>query len=170
MKKRIRKIIVRLLVIGVVLITLNFLVVIFIGNINYSRTFGTEYDRTGNERITRTSWSELRTNTRLLNIELKPTCPGYVGSFLTKKGLVDYEYGMFSPTLEPDYELEDYKILEDSVNGYFVRTVENDGEFGLYIPTQQDMNWSLTIYPSSTAYKLRDELLNAVTTANYNVE
>ncbi|MER3330241.1 MAG: hypothetical protein RIF34_11725 [Candidatus Kapaibacterium sp.] len=143
---------------------------IFIGNIDYSLTFGTEYDRTGDERITRTSWTELRTTTKLVNIATKPTCPGYVGLFITNKGRIDYEYGMFSPTLEAEYELENYQIQEDSVNGYFVRTAQKDGEFGLHIPAQKDMNWSLTIYPSSTAFELQNELVNAATTANYNVK
>lgn len=132
-------------------------------------TFGTDYERTGEERIMRTSWAELRTTKKLVNIVMKPTCPGYAGAFMTTEGLVDYEYGLFSPTLEQDYELEDFQIQEDSINGYLVRTAEKDGEFGFYIPAQKDMEWSLTIYPSSTADKLRDELLNAATTANYNL-
>jgi hypothetical protein len=74
---------------------------------------------------------------------------------------------MFSSTLEPDYEFENYQIQEDSINGYFIRTAENNGEFGLFIPAQNKMKWSLTIYPSTTAYELRDELVEAMTTANY---
>ncbi len=26
----------------------------------------------------------------------KPTCPGYVGSFITSKNIINYEYGMFA--------------------------------------------------------------------------
>ncbi len=102
---------------------------------------------------------------------MKPYCPGTYGIFLTNKGRLDYEYGMYSPNFEPDYyEYENYQIREDSVNGYLVRTAEKDGEFGLHIPAQKDMSWSLTIYPSSTAFELQYELVNAATTANYNVK
>lgn len=167
MKKAILNITVKVFVIGIVFVTINILVIIFIGNIDYSLTFKTGYDQNGGQRIIRTSWAELRTTTLLYNIATKPTCPGYVGLFITKKGLIDYEYGMFSSTLEPDYEFENYQIQEDSINGYFIRTAENNGEFGLFIPAQNKMKWSLTIYPSTTAYELRDELVEAMTTANY---
>ena len=171
MKKRIRKIIGRLLITLVALVSLNFLVYFFIGDINYSQTFGTQYERTENERITRTSWIELRTTTKLVNIEMKPDCPGIYGIFLTPKGQLDYEYGMFGPSFEPDnYEYEYYQIQEVTVNGYFIRTAKKEDEFGLYIPAQKTMQWSLSIYPSTTAYELRDELVKAATTAKYEAK
>lgn len=171
MKKKIKKITIRLLVVGAVLASLHVLAALFMGDIHYSHTFKTEYRQTGNDHLMRTSWVELRTNSRLLNIEYHATCPGFVGAFLSTNGLVDYEYGIFAPSFEPDdSEYETYQIQADTVNGYFVQTVEKNGEFGFYISMQKEMKGSLTIYPSTNANELRNELLKAATTADYKVK
>lgn len=171
MRIRMKKTVLIILVFGLILFVVNLMIMFFIGVVDYSQTFQTSYERTDtHEQIIRTSWAELQTKSSFYHIANRPTCPGFVGLFITRKGRLDYEYGMFAPSFESHIDRsKNYEIKEYYVNQYLIQTAENNEEFGIYIPLQNDMKWPLIIWPSTTAKELRQEIINITTTANYNI-
>ncbi len=168
-KRKASRLIRKLLVVATLLVSAHFTITITLGDISYSRTYNTIYNPSGSQFLTRTAWAELKSNRKIVNLELIPSCPGHVGYLVTHLGFVHYEYGLYAPPLIQHTQTSGFMIQVDTINGYFVRTIRKDGEFGFHIPKQKGMKWGLTIYPSSTASKLDRELMEVATTAKYDL-
>jgi len=98
-----RKLIFLFLGLGLSLFAVHYALLFFVGEISVGSTLSTQYKKQGEHYVIRTKFYELQSPIPLVDINLRPTCPGHYGVFLTKAGLVEYEIGLpfFSNTLPP---------------------------------------------------------------------
>ncbi|NMM47614.1 hypothetical protein [Marinigracilibium pacificum] len=138
-------------------------ILIFIGDVNYKSTIRTNYHKKDSiTYIISTSWANIPTKEKFINISNEPTCPGFVGSFIASySNLINYEYGLYSPQLST-FEEMGYKSQTDTVNGRIIFTVFKDNETGFIIPWQDDMSYSFLLYPSKYGTKHQNEIKNSL--------
>lgn len=144
---------------------------IVFGNINYRRTLTTSYNSSPKKgwQIVKTSWGTLETPSGWIHIANYPTCPGYVGSFLTLRGIVSYDYGMYAPSYEKNNYSDDekYRVTVESLDNREIKIIRNENEVGIHIPLQDDMKYGFTIYPEKHLNKDFEELKHTIATIEF---
>ena len=138
------------------------------GDVSYQLTFETNYQKQNSDSyIMSTSWANIPTNEKFINVANRPTCPGFVGNFMiSASNLVYYEYGMFSPQLSTFVE-DGFESRIDTLNGRIIHTVFKNAETGFIIPWQDDMSHSFLLYPSNYGTEHRTELINSLANVKF---
>ncbi len=85
-----------------------------------------------------------------------------VGSFITKYGLLKYEYGMFSST----YNIDSIFVFKrDSliVNRFEIFIGHNNtNEIGIYIPKQHEMEWPFSFFMSQPCKDNKADIIEGI--------
>lgn len=136
---------------------------IFISGVDYGETFSTNYSRNDSNKIISTSHFQIVTPKNWIHIF---HCYGEegeaVGSFITGTGLIRYEYGMFSNPFEID---SIFVFSNDTLtaNRFWINIGYNDeGETGIHIPRQEEMEWPFSFFMSKSCTDNVDEIINGI--------
>jgi len=159
--KKIRKRLIWFLIIAfVVYLTPKLL---FISGLDYSETLSTDYIRHETTKTISTSHFKIETPKSWIHIF---HCYGEegeaVGSFITKSGLIRYEYGMFSNPFEVD---SIFVFSRDSITANRFKVYlgfNNDNETGIYIPRQHEMEWPFSFFMSESCTDNKAELIKGI--------
>lgn len=147
-----------------IIVSIHFLLSFYIGGINYKETLKTKYHLLDNKQIIETSHFKIETPKNWIHI-----FNGYgeeadaSGVFITRNGLVSYEYGMFSNSFRID---SIFFFSRDSLiaNRFHIYLGYNKTktEAGIYIPLQHEMEWSFSFFMSKACFKNKDELIKGI--------
>ncbi len=136
---------------------------IFISGFDYSETFSTDYIQHDSTKTISTKHFKIETPKSWIHIF---HCYGEegeaVGSFITKSGLIRYEYGLFSNPLEID---SIFVFSSDTLtaNRFWVKIGYNEEkETGFHIPRQEEMEWPFSLYMSKPCSENREEIINGI--------
>ena len=161
MKKKTRKKIIWFL--GIALAIYLAPKLIFISGVDYGETFSTKYLRNDSTKIISTSHFQIVTPKDWIHIF---HCYGdegeAVGSFVTRNGLIRYEYGMFSNPFEID---SIFVFVNDTMtaNRFWINIGYNeDNETGIHIPRQNEMEWPFSIFMSKACSKNKSQLIYGI--------
>lgn len=135
----------------------------FFGGIDYKGTFSTKYESKGNAKKIITQHFEIVLPKRWFHL-----FRGYgeegeaIGTFLTKSGKLEYEYGIFSNPFEID---SIFVFSRDSIiaNRFIVYIGKNENnESGIYIPRQHEMEFPFSIFMSSFCSNHLNEIVEGI--------
>ena len=159
MKKYLKWVILITLIILGVHIVLNFI----FGSIDYKGTLSTKYIKNDSTQTIITKHFEIETPKNWIHI-----FQGYGseatagGMFLTKSGMIEYEYGPFSNPFEID---SIFVFSRDSlIAGRFVVYIgrNENNETGIYIPRQHEMELPFSFYMSKACTDNLNDILAGI--------
>ncbi|MEP2447111.1 MAG: hypothetical protein ABJI69_07780 [Balneola sp.] len=80
------------------------------------------------------------------------------GIFITGKGIISYEYGLFGPLYEKDDQIYEYEVEKEFFGRFTVNIATNQkNETGIAIPAQFEMSRHMTFYLGKSVSKNYDE-------------
>lgn len=141
---------------------------VFLGGINIKETLDTKYDESNNSQTIETNQFKIATPTNWIHIFRGYGNEGNAcGSFWTDKGIISYDYGIFTN----NYETDSTSVFSsDSIqaNRFIVIVGKNlKNEIGIYIPRQHEMEWSFSFYMSEACALNYDDLLLGISTMEF---
>jgi len=85
------------------------------------------------------------------------------GTFQTRKGVIQYEYGNWAPSYDEDNDIHRFMVEKKTINRFQINIARNkEGETGICIPMQNEMKSSLTFYMNKSVSNNFDKLLNGI--------
>jgi hypothetical protein len=161
--------------ITVILLVIHIVIYIFFGNINYIGTIKTKYEKTDSGHKIITQQFEIETPKDWFHVfggyGIEAESYGY---FLTKNGILNYEYGLFATNLWID-SITVFSI--DSIQvGRFIVFIEKDttNQCGIHIPIQYEMEMPFTFFMGKACTDNFDNIIKSINTMKfkkfYNIE
>jgi len=137
--------------------------VYYFGGIDYKETFRTKYHDENQKQIIETSHFRILTPNNWIHIFNGYDEEGGAGGcFLTKHGLLHYEYTFFSNPFEFDsifvFETDSMTLNRFKI---FVGKNESD-EYGIHIPKQREMELPFSFYISKPCRENYEELKEGI--------
>lgn len=160
----------RIIIFASVLI-LILLISFFSNEINLKGTLSTEYIQISDSdsQIIKTDFFEIETPKNWIHIfggygiEGEP-----YGRFMTGKGMISYEYGLFAPDYNEDSDVDQYKVDRIQFGRFQVNVARNnENETGIAIPRQNEMQRMLTFYLSESVTNNYQELKSGIETLKF---
>ncbi|MET4084230.1 hypothetical protein ABIB40_004204 [Pedobacter sp. UYP30] len=134
--------------------------------VNLTETNKTKYFSANeeNEQIIETDFFRIKTPKSWVHISSGFGVEGDpYGYFLTKNGIVFYEYGFFAPGYQQDNKIDRYKVERRTIGRLRVNIAINQNkETGIAILPQYEMNRTMTFYMGMPTTANLNELLEGI--------
>lgn len=153
----------------IVLLMIYSVLYFYLGGINYKETINTKYYFKDNNHIIETSHFKIQTPKNWIHVFI-----GYgyeadaEGVFITKNGIIRYEYGYLSNTFRVDSVFVFYgdSLTANKYQIYFGFN-ENKSEMGIHIPCQNNMEWPFSFYMSEACLKNKEDIIKGIKTMEF---
>jgi len=153
-------------IIALTLIAVSAHIILYLiwGPIDYTGTLSTQYKQSDTCQTIITKHFEIETPKDWIHIFHGYGIEGEAwGSFLTKSGNLEYEYGMFSNPFRMDSV---FTFSRDSLDvdrfTIYIGENENGNEIGIYIPRQHEMEWPFSFSMNKACSENLDAIISGV--------
>lgn len=161
-----------IIIIVALFIIAHFSIDYYFQGIDYKETFRTKYHTTENVQIIETSHFKIMTPKNWIHIFHGYGFEGGAGGcFITRHGLIEYEYAIFANPFEVDSL---YVFQQDSMtlNRFIIFIGKN--EIGIYIPRQHEMEFPFSFFMSKACKENFEDLTVGIKNLEfkkfYNIE
>lgn len=153
-------------IITLVIMVLQLLIYIQYGSIDVKGTLATQYHNTKNpsQQIIETQHFSMLTPKHWVHV-----LGGYgtegnpFGSFITRKGIIHYEYGLWSPSYQQYSQQFENSPEERIINRFNIQIIQNKKEEkAIIIPMQNEMKYPFCFYMDRSIANNFDEIISGI--------